>query len=386
MSATAQLAPTGGHVSGARTLVFLAVAAGIWASFAWWSVLQEKLLTRPYSAGGAAGGGASGGAAQTKFYFPFFLNLVSYVACVVLAVVLFAASRAVGAGTPLMRVDAVATCAMGFSLSLGTPFGYAAMRRISYPIVLTAKMCKPIPTMLIGFVWFGQRYSLLKSLAVMMLTFGVLGFSLFDGAAKAGGAATSLVGLGLCACNLLFDGYTQSAQDSIIATSRAGSLQMMALANGFAAASTAVLLALGEVLPVGVPVLGDLLTPREFSNAVAFLNAYPDAGDDLLYMALLGALGQVFIFWGISYFGTLTVIGLTVSRKIGSVMLSIWMHNHSITHMQSACLAVLVVGILLDAYIGIREKSKHRHHHPHSHHDSNDKVAAVDGKKDKKQE
>lgn len=345
-------------VSGARVFVLLAVSVGIWSSFAWWSVLQERLITRPY---------ATPGGQQEKFRAPFFLNVVSYTACVGLAAVLFPIARYFNFGEPWKSTDLVATISSGFTLSLSTPCGYAAMRHLAYPIVLTAKMCKSIPAMAVGFFWYKQRYEALKYVGVLLLTFGVLGFSLFDeknttsSSSSAIPVAGSAVGLALCIVNLVFDGYTQSSQDAIINASKAGSLQMMIIANGAAALCALGLLLLSELFPsffATTPLLNEILVPHELSTAMAFMERHPRAIGDLFDMAVLGAVGQVFIFAGISYFGTLTVMGLTVSRKIGSVLISIWLHDHKMTLSQYVCLVVVVLGIGLDSYQAVMSKKQ----------------------------
>lgn len=347
--------PAEGPASSAkRSVVLLVVAVGLWSSFAWWSVLQERLLTRPYTMPGGE---------SERFRAPFFLNLVSYCFCVALAGILFPIGRALGLIGGWRTTDLTATVSSGITLGLSTPCGYAAMRRLAYPVVLTAKMCKSIPAMIVGFFVYRQRYSVLKYVGVLLLTFGVLGFSLFDetDAKNSGGkaAASSVVGLALCVVNLVLDGYTQSSQDDIITKSGAGSLQMMILANGGAALCAATLLGLSELVPgvfAATPLLNEILVPHELSSATAFLVRHPGALLDLCNMAALGAVGQVFIFAGISYFGTLTVMGLTVSRKIGSVLISIWLHDHAMSQTQYYCLVIVVAGILLDAYVSVTGK------------------------------
>ena len=102
--------------------MLLFVAVGCWASFTWWSVLQERLITKSYR-----------GSVSRHFRFPFFLNFVSYTACVLLSGFLFLVGRSFDMGSPWRHVPPVKVLTSGVTLSLGTPFGYAAMTRLAYP-------------------------------------------------------------------------------------------------------------------------------------------------------------------------------------------------------------------------------------------------------------
>lgn len=375
---------SGSHFSGHRLILLLVVTVGIWGSFAWWSVLQEKLITRPYTTQTTEIINGVTVEKPTTFNFPFFLNVVSYLACVFLAAFLQLVGGVTGLVAPFTRMDPFRSFTMGTTLALGTPFGYAAMKHLAYPVVLTGKMCKPIPTMIIGFLVYRERHPFLKVLGVVLLTVGVLGYSLLgakkqhsssasaaDDGGVEGRATTSLLGLLLIGINLLFDGYTQSSQDALIKQSKAGPLQMMIVANGLAAFVAMVILTVAEYAPTNkIPLVNEFVMRQEFTKAMNFLMEHPASFADLANMACLGAVGQVFIFMGIANFGTLTVMGVTVSRKIGSVLVSIWMHNHSQTAAQFSCLCLIVVGILIDSYMSVmsKKKSHHGNHHHHQDH------------------
>lgn len=92
-------------------------------------------------------------------------------------------------------------------------------------------------------------------------------------------------GMGLLACNLLFDGLTNTIQDDIFVSSPKGSVsgpQMMAALN-----------TLSSVLTSAYLVLNPWST--ELREAAAFVAEHPKVGLDILGFAFCGAVGQVFI-------------------------------------------------------------------------------------------
>lgn len=69
---------------------------------------------------------------------------------------------------------------VGFTNVFATSLAYAAMRRLSFPVVLTMKMSKMIPVMVVGFFYHHTRYPTRKVLACLLITVGILTFYLLD--------------------------------------------------------------------------------------------------------------------------------------------------------------------------------------------------------------
>lgn len=164
--------------------------------------------------------------------------------------------------TVLTRRDVSEMLALGFSNIFGTSLGYAAMRRLSYPVALTAKMCKMLPVMFVGFCWYGTRYSTRKMASCLLITGGVIAFFVLEnrinatgavgtngtastnttsavgksgGGAPAkhagGGAPSSFLGMTLLLLNLLMDGYTNSTQDVLVKRHRWSGAPLMMWTN-----------------------------------------------------------------------------------------------------------------------------------------------------------
>jgi UDP-galactose transporter B1 len=70
---------------------------------------------------------------------------------------------------------------------------------------------------------------------------------------------------------------------------------------------------------------------------------------DILLFGICGALGQCFIFHTISRFGSLVLVTTTVTRKMFSVLLSVFVFGHAINNGQWGAVALVFGAIILEA-------------------------------------
>lgn len=68
----------------------------------------------------------------------------------------------------------------------------------------------------------------------------------------------------------------------------------------------------------------------QFFSGIAFVKANPDLALMVLKFALCSAIGQSFIFFTIANFDPLVCSTVTTTRKIFSVLLSIFYYGHSV--------------------------------------------------------
>jgi UDP-galactose transporter B1 len=101
-----------------------------------------------------------------------------------------------------------------------------------------------------------------------------------------------------------------------------------------------------------------LNTPSEpvFFQCLHFLSTHPSAVWPLIQYALLGGLGQLFIFETISHFGSLTLVMVTVTRKLFTMLLSVFIFGHTLTAGQWSGIAVVFAAIGLEA--GVKRSGK----------------------------
>ena len=101
--------------------------------------------------------------------------------------------------------------------------------------------------------------------------------------------------------------------------------------------------------------LGALNSRSAAADCIEFLLSHPSALKPLLAYALLGGLGQLFIFETIEQFGGLTLVMITVTRKLFTMLLSVIVFDHQLALGQWCGIAVVFGGIGLEAAIKWRD-------------------------------
>jgi len=300
----------------------LVCVAGIYTCFLTWGILQERLTTTPYDNAGTV----------VKFNFFVFLNtcqsLVS--ALWALAYVTFT-GQGLGRRTPkILKTSA----AVALSASVASPFGYESLAHINYPTHMLAKSCKLVSVMLVGVLLHRRAYSPRKYVSVALVTSGVSAFMLLL-PHKGEEVANSLYGLILVLINMLLDGYTGSTQDELLTSKQVSAYQMMFWMNAFSF----------------VGMLCYILNPwkPELFDAVRFLLEVPRAAWDVALFCVCGAIGQTFVFKSLGCFGSITLVTITVTRKLFTIILSVIFYGHQISVQQWVAIAVVFLGILSDS-------------------------------------
>merc|ERR1712183_141542 len=101
---------------------------------------------------------------------------------------------------------------------------------------------------------------------------------------------------------------------------------------------------------------------NEISSGGAFLMANPEITGKILRFAVCSAVGQSFIFYTIANFDPLVLSTVTTTRKIFSVLLSIFLKGHSLSAVGWSGIMLAVSGILSELQAkALGKKSK-----PHS--------------------
>lgn len=249
-------------------------------------------------------------------------------------------------------------------ITTASPFGFAALAYISYPAMVLAKSCKLVPVMLMNVILYRRKFAPHKYLVVVLVTIGITSFMFFGNEKKGhrGSAAPNksspngwmqLIGMAYLLTNLLLDGVVNSTQDQIFQTFKPTGQQMMLHINLFSTLISTVL----SVLPLPhIPVIhptdaGEL----ELVYAIEFLKTHPDALKALAQFAITGALGQLFIFETLQHFGSLTLVTITLTRKLFTMLLSVVVYNHTLTAGQWAGTGIVFAGISVEAWVKRKE-------------------------------
>lgn len=313
--------------------------AGLYFFFLTWGVLQERITTLDYV-------GLDGTTGRFRFFLV--LNLVQSVTCILVALlVLRLQKRTLGPRSwPVLRQYAK----VALSGCLGSPFGYESLRHINYPTMVLGKSCKLVPVMLMNFLVYRRRFDWHKYVSVALITAGVSGFMLFEPAREGKGVGgNSLYGLLLLLINLLVDGATNSWQDKMFIDHRVSGQQMMLFMHGF---SSLLLLAWLAINPF----------THELSAAISFAAKFPSVWMDVALFGLCGALGQVFIFYTLEHFGSLTLVTVTVTRKLFTILMSLLWFQHPLRWVQWLFVGVVFAAMLVESF-GRRLASGRSHQH-----------------------
>jgi len=307
--------------------------AGIYTCFLTWGYYQEKVSTTPY------------GQDALKFKFFIVLNLVQALFASAIAYLYLKVQRKslTRPSKPLLAKY----LQLAFISVIPSPFSYAALKHIDYPTMILTKSCKLIPVMFMNILLYRRKFPTYKYVCVALVTLGVSGFMLMapvdeHSKGKKGAVNSSLYGLMLVIINLTLDGVTNSTQDQIFHAYKVSGQQMMCFMN---------------LIMSGYMTLW-LLNPfnPELSAAIAFCQTHPAIIKDIVMFSICGALGQCFIFYTLEQYGSLSLVTVTVTRKLFTILLSVVAYGHELNYQQWIMVGVVFSGIGLEAYVKRAEK------------------------------
>ena len=306
---------------------------GIYFFFLTWGILQERIATIAYQ--------QADGKLVKFSSFTLLNSLQSFTASVVAFLFIKFLQKQEG---HLRKV--VANKSLLFELGrvalsgcMASPFGYAALRHLSYPTMVLGKSCKLVPVMLMNILVGGKRFTSIKYFTVVLITIGVCSFMLLEDGPDANSKtkSTSWYGLLLLLINLTLDGATNSWQDKLFVKWHITSQQLMLFMNVFSC------FFLVTQLVITQPLNNQLWT------GINFLVQNPKAMRDILAFCLAGSLGQVFIFLTIEWFGSLTLVTVTVTRKLMTILLSLLWFDHKMNQLQWFSVALVFLALALES-------------------------------------
>ena len=107
-------------------------------------------------------------------------------------------------------------------------------------------------------------------------------------------------------------------------------------------------------LSLPLPYFSTAGAPTQLSTALEFTQRHPEVWKDIIAYALAGAVGQVSIFETLERFGSLTLVSITVTRKLFTMLLSVVVYKHELGLLQWVGVGVVFVAIGIEA----REKRR----------------------------
>jgi UDP-galactose transporter B1 len=224
---------------------------------------------------------------------------------------------------------ATQVCAKAFT-SLALAYG------VSFPVVTLAKSGKMIPVMIGSLILGGASYTMREYASVLAIIAGTTIVSLGK---KSSGPASSPMGIAFVVLSLVCDGITGGVQKQLKAKSKEKGVEpkpydFMFWTNLFMAL-TALIIAAG---------LGELKSGMDFClNNPVILNK-------IIKFSICSAVGQSFIFYTIANFDPLVCTTVTTTRKVFSVLLSIFLHGHQLSPQGWVGLSVASGGIVSELF------------------------------------
>ncbi|MFS8031725.1 putative UAA transporter [Helianthus anomalus] len=329
-------APMEAHgVSFRRVLELAFCVAGIWSAYIYQGVLQETVMSTKRF-----------GPNKERFEHLAFLNFAQSFVCLIWSFMMIKLWPSKDTG----RAPWWSYWSAGITNTIGPAMGIEALKYISYPAQVLAKSSKMIPVMVMGTLVYGIRYTLPEYLCTLLVAGGVSAFALAKSSSKTISKLAhpnAPLGYGLCFLNLAFDGFTNATQDSISARyPKTGAWDIMLGMNLWGAIYNFVFM-------FGWPQASGY-------QAIEFCKNHPEAGWDILYYCLCGAIGQNFIFFTISRFGSLTNTTITTTRKFVSIVVSSVVSGNPLSRKQWGSVVMVFSGLSYQIYLKWQKAQKKR--------------------------
>lgn len=329
-----------------KTATLVVCVAGLYGSFLTWSVLQERINTKPY--------GLDSDGFPEFFRAPLVVNTVQALCAAVVGWIYsrttgnspWAGFRGSSDNRSLYMVFLISV-----SSSLSAPIGYQSLKHVDYLAYLLAKSCKLIPVMLVHTVFYRTIFPGYKYAVAVLVTAGVLVFTMGHSGAGKTTINDGNTGLGLVqlAASMLLDGWTNSLQDQLFrnlaknGSKRLTGASLMCVLNAFVCALT-----------LAYTVLFRYET--EVAYTMDFVQRYPQALLNVVAFSVFGAAGQVFVFIILEKFGSLVLVTATVTRKMLSMILSVVLFGHRLSVMQWAGVGLVFGGIGYEATLKMQPR------------------------------
>ncbi|KAG7823233.1 hypothetical protein KL909_003256 [Ogataea angusta] len=319
-------------VKSPSALMLIICVTGIYGSFLSWSYLQEKISSKNYSAEG-----------QAYFKAPLIINSVqAFFAMLVGTAYMSVKSRRFETPAHFLLQDTKMLrnfVLIALTQAVSSPVAYQSLNHLDYLFYLLAKSCKLIPVMLVHRLLYNSKFPTYKYVVAGLVTFGVVIFSVSNKTKATSNDGRILPGFAYLFVSLLLDGLTNSTQDQLFSKSQSKKIT-------------------GAHLMAGLNLLNSIFTityTAIFTHQLEYFKQFVanngwEVVQDILLFGLLGSLGQIFIFLTLENFGSLLLVTITVTRKMFSMCLSVFLFGHQLNASQWFGLLTVFVGIFLESF------------------------------------
>jgi drug/metabolite transporter (DMT)-like permease len=337
--------------------LFVGIVIGVNLVFCAHSLAHERIARHRYIVRGK----------KAEFDLFFVATFVQSLCTVVAAAFCMHSLRLFGRPVRSVRVRPRQMLTLAMCAVWSSVFGFAAVRKTTYPVYLMLMMCKLIPAVLVQRVWLGVTPSKTRIAAVTIITVGVCIFVQQAGLAdqpvwhSTVHAFSTPTAVLLCLGCMLLDALSGSTQDIMVlrspAVKRMHPLQLALVGGVGSCLVCAGMLLFGSMLP---PSMQTTVFKPELGAALRFLLDAPSALVDVAVLGVLNSVGAILIVVGLSHFGSVTMAAVNIMRKVCALFVSARVHGHDVGVWQWIAVATVVVGVAVDVSDAIRLASRRK--------------------------
>mmetsp|Transcript_5029 Transcript_5029/g.10150 ORF Transcript_5029/g.10150 Transcript_5029/m.10150 type:complete len:320 (+) Transcript_5029:755-1714(+) len=215
---------------------------------------------------------------------------------------------------------------------------------LSFPVATLAKSGKMVPVMVGSLILGGATYTVREYLQVAAI---IGGTAIVSMGKKKSSSENSLLGITFIMLSLIMDGVVGGFQKKL--KSEASKIGVKPKPYDFMFWTNLFMFFTAFMVSFGL---------GEFTSGMTYLSANPEIMRKITKFAVCSALGQSFIFYTIANFDPLVCTTVTTTRKIFSVLLSIFLKGHVLSTQGWAGIALAVCGILAEMESKLQGKSK----------------------------
>jgi len=289
---------------------------GLNISFVVWGILQERMLTQPYSG--------------DYFTYSFMLVFTNRLGGLVLSALFF-----------YFLKPPIETKAMMYEYSfpsvsnlLSSWCQYEALKYCTFPTQMLFKCFKMVPIMIMGKILGNKNYPMYDYVVACLIALGISlfissseGLQLgYDFTGQQESTSQILTGVMLLFFFLVFDSFTSQWQTRMFDRNKHLSpFQMMFAINAFSAIFSLI----------------TLLHTDELTVAWSFVFKHPEIHIHFILFAICSTIGQLFIFYTIKNFGAVVFAIIMSTRILLSITISCFIYNHPITELGFTGIAIV---------------------------------------------
>lgn len=306
-------------------------ACGVYCCYLYYGSLQEDVFRYVAPDG-------------SRFVFSWTLQVIEALAHLCVASIWLAATASF---TTDMPHGHIAVCGL-LNVTAKYCTSAALQYGLSFPTAVLAKSGKMVPVMIGTLVLGGRTFTLREYVQAGVIIGGTVAMSLarMQGRTSSGQGDTPLGALFIAAA-LVTDGVTGGFQQRML---------MAAKAKGMAMKPYVLMFWTALYQAIGAFIIALLL--GEFGPGIRFLTENSEIMGLVLRFGFCSAIGQSFVFYTLAEFDPVTLCFLTTTRKVLSVLLSIFTKGHHLSPMAWAGVLVVFAGIAGELHLRIAKAQK----------------------------